>query len=75
VKNLLLVVAFAFIFTFCIGILLKNDSKATIAAFARWDRLDTMRPITLAQKCLSKAMEIANLIFSNFSKNWEATFT
>jgi len=75
VKNLLIVVAFAFIFTFCMGILLKNEPPATIAKFARKDRLDLMRPITLAQKCISRAIKIAKLIFSNFSKNWEMIFT
>jgi len=75
VKNLIIVIAFAFIFTFCMGVLLKNEPQATINKFARKDRMDSMRPITLAQKCISKAQKIAKLIFSNFSKNWEVIFT
>ena len=68
VKNLLIFVVLAFVFTFCISILLKNESKATIGEFARKVRLDLIRPITLAQKCISKAMEIAKLIFSTFQR-------
>jgi len=48
VKNLVIVIDFAFIFTFCICVLLKNEPQATINKFARNDRIDSMRPITLA---------------------------
>jgi len=75
VKNLIIVIAFAFIFTFCMGVLLKNEPQEMISKFARKDRVDSMRPITLAQKCISKAQNIAKIIFSNFSKSWEVIFT
>lgn len=74
-KNLLIVVAFAFIFTFSIGIFLKKTEPATIAKITRSDRLDKIHPITLAQKCLSRAPLLATLIFSNFSKNCFGFFT
>lgn len=74
-KNLLIVVAFAFIFTFSIGVLLKLTDPETIAKITRYDRLDKIHPITLAQKCISKYLHLATLIFSNLSKNCFGFFT
>ena len=74
VKNLLIVVDFAFIFTFCIGILLKNGLNETVGEFARKDRIDLTRPITLAQKCILKAMETAKLILSKLFKELGGAF-
>jgi hypothetical protein len=74
VENLKIVVAFSFIFTFCIGLLLKENLPQKIRNFARKDRAKSMSPITLAQKCIKKAKKIAKLIFSNFSKNWQPLF-
>ena len=75
VKNLLIVVAFAFIFTFCIGILLKQADAATLARFTRKDRIKDMRPITLGQKCISRAKKIAKRLFADFLENWTTIFT
>lgn len=74
VQNLILVVAFAFIFTFCAGLLMKKLPKALIKTFARADRADKMMPLTLAQKCIGSAWIIALSIFSNLSKNWDEFF-
>lgn len=71
VRNLILVVAFAFIFTFCAGLLMKKQPKAIVNSFARADRVNKMTPITLAQKCIDSALEFALSIFSNLSKNWD----
>lgn len=73
--NLLIVVAFAFIFTFSIGISLKKIDPSTLAKITRNDRLDKIHPITLAQKCFTKAEYLATLIFSNLSKNCFGFFT
>ncbi len=75
VRNLIIVVAFAFIFTFCIGVILKADPPKNTGKFARKDRLKSMSPITLAQKCIKKAKKTAKIIFSDFSKNWEPLFS
>jgi hypothetical protein len=75
VKNLLIVVAFAFIFTFSIGILLKIEANQVIAKITRKDRLEDIHPITLAQKCFSKALKMAACFFAKFSKNWFDFFT
>lgn len=75
VKNLLIIVAFAFIFTFSIGILLKNEAHHDIAKITRKDRLDSIHPITLAQKCFAKAKKLTTCFFSKFSKNWRDFFT
>ena len=70
VQNLLLVVALAFIFTFCAGLMMKNLPKAVIKTFSRSDRIGKMKPLALAQKCIGSAWNVASLIFSNLSKNW-----
>jgi hypothetical protein len=74
VQNLIMIVAFAFIFTFCAGLLIKMLPKALIKTFTRSDRTDKMRPLTLAQKCISSAWGIALSIFSDLSNNWDEFF-
>jgi hypothetical protein len=74
VRNLIMVIAFAFIFTFCAGLLMKKLPRKVITSFARADRTDKMRPIALAQKCIGSAWGVALLIFSNLSKNWDEFF-
>jgi transposase len=74
VRNLIIVVAFAFIFTFCAGLLIKKQPKDILKTFARADRVHKMRPITLAQKCIEFAWENALRIFSDLSKNWDSFF-
>lgn len=74
VRNLILVLALAFIFTFCAGLLIKKLPKAVIKTFARGDKIDKMTPLTLAQKCIGSAWTIALSIFSNLSKNWDEFF-
>jgi hypothetical protein len=74
VSNLILVVALAFIFTFCIGLVLKSMPGQTLKTFARVDRCLKMSPITLAIKCMRSNANLANDIFSNLSKNWESFF-
>jgi hypothetical protein len=75
IKNLIIVVAFAFIFTFSIGMVLKLQPPKRMAAFTRKDRLSQIHPITLAQKCLFDDLILVTHIFSQLSKNWDAFFT
>jgi hypothetical protein len=74
VRNLIIVVALAFIFTFCAGLLIKKQPKEILNTFTRPDRVNKMRPITLAQKCIESAWDIALCIFSNLSMNWDTFF-
>ena len=71
VANLILVVALAWIFTFCIGLMLKKMPSKTLAKAARPDRIDDLSPLRLAFKCLRRLKKIARKIFSNLSKNWD----
>lgn len=74
VRNLILVVALAFIFSFCAGMLLKEQPKETLNEIIRLDKLEKMRPITLIQKCIAKNWKLALDILSDFSKNWDIFF-
>lgn len=74
VRHLILVVGLAFLFTFCIGIVLKLMPTQSIKTFARADRYQKLSPITLAIKCLRANENLANNIFSNLSKNWDLFF-
>lgn len=75
IRNLIIIVAFAFIFTFIIGILLKNEDPKVISKITRKDRLECIHPITLGQKCFAKARKRAKRFFSKISKNWSSFFT
>lgn len=71
VANLIIIVAFAFIFTFCLGLLLKKATKTTLQLFVRADRVDKMSPITIAQKCIRQNLSIALAFFSDFASKWD----
>ncbi len=75
VQNLIIVVAIAFIFTFCIGLLLKEQNHKAIAPFLRVDSINKMSPITIAQKAIAHHSDIAYYIFSMLSKNFENFFS
>lgn len=75
VQNLIIVVALAFIFTFCIGLLLKEQNHKVIAPFLRFDRINNMSPITITQKAIAHHSDIAYYIFSMLSKNFENFFS
>jgi hypothetical protein len=65
VSHLILVVNLAFLFTFCIDIVLKLMPTESIKTFARADRYQKLTPITLAIKCLRANEDHPNNIFSN----------
>jgi hypothetical protein len=75
IKNLLIIVCAAFIFTFSIGIALKNEDQTKIAKITRKDRTQSIHPITMARRCFEKEKKIATQIFSKLSKNFNNFFT
>jgi hypothetical protein len=75
VKNLIIVIALAFIFTFCIGLILKEQNTEVLVPFLRADRINSMCPITVAQKAMTNHSDIAYYIFSMLSKNFENFFS
>jgi len=72
--NLMMILAFAFIFCFCLGIMLKNEKKYIINTFYRFDRIKTIKPLTLAQKCLTSALDLALQIFHKWTRNFQCIF-
>jgi succinate dehydrogenase/fumarate reductase cytochrome b subunit len=70
VSYLILVVDLAFLFTFCIGIVLKLMPVEHVKTFTRTDRYQKLSPITLAIRCLRANENLVKNIFSNLSKNW-----
>ncbi|MEG3979017.1 hypothetical protein QT970_31035 [Microcoleus sp. herbarium8] len=75
VQNLILVVAMAFLFTFCMGLIASGLDHGQIRVFARADRAKLMAPITLAQKCITWAWHMAVAFFSDLVKNWNVFFS
>lgn len=75
VQNLILVVSLAFIFTFCAGILLKSKSTILLKKIIRVDKVKTMRPVTLTQKCIDRAWMLVLNIFYEFFENWAYIFS
>lgn len=73
-SNLVMVLAFAFIFTFCMGLLVKQQAKKIIDKIYRFDRIEIIRPITLAQKCFQNHKIIAEKLFLQFTKQWLTFF-
>lgn len=73
-QNLIIVAAIAFIFTFCIGLIVKEQPAALVAMFLRFDRIHKMSPITVAQKAMADHSELAYYIFSMLSKNFADFF-
>lgn len=72
--NLIMILAFAFIFTFCLGLLLKTQTKEIIEKISRFDRLKTIRPITIAQKCIKHCSDLAEILFLQFTNQWLSFF-
>ena len=75
VQNLIIVAAMAFIFTFCIGLIVKEQPAALVMTFLRFDRMHKMSPITVAQKALEDHSDLAYYIFSMLSKNFAELFS
>jgi len=76
VANLIIVVAFAFVISFCMGAFLKeNVERGTLETFVRKDRIKKIDPIAIAQIAISRNATCALLFFSELSKNFHHVFT
>ncbi|HMQ49526.1 MAG TPA: hypothetical protein PKA70_18815 [Saprospiraceae bacterium] len=75
IQNLIIVAAIAFIFTFCIGLIVKEQTAAVVNTFLRFDRIHTMSPITVAQCAMDDHSDLAYYIFSMLSKNFAVFFS
>jgi Transposase DDE domain len=75
IQNLLIVLALAFLFTFCIGLLIKECEHAVVSCFTRKDRLKNTPPITLTHKALKSESDLPYYLFSILSKNFHDFFS
>lgn len=75
IQNLIIVAAIAFLFTFCIGLIVKEQPAALVAIFLRFDRMHKMSPITVAQQAMEDHSDLAYYIFSILSKNFAEFFS
>jgi hypothetical protein len=69
IQNLLIVLSLAFLFTFCIGLLIKECEHTVVSCFTRKDRLKQTPPITLVHKAFNARTELPYYLFSILSKN------
>jgi hypothetical protein len=69
-NNLLIVLAFAFIFAFTIGCILKQQEPDIINKITRFDRVQDCHPITLVIRCFQKKPFLLTYFLSLISKNW-----
>lgn len=75
VANLIIVVAFAFIISFCLGAFIKENTKTdTLETLVRKDRLAKVTPIAIAQAAIARNEQCALLFFSELSKNFQWVF-
>ncbi len=75
IQNLIIILALTFIFTFGVGMLLKECANDVISSICRADRVHKMGPITLAKKAFAHVSDLAYYLFSIFSKNFNTFFT
>jgi hypothetical protein len=76
VANLIIVVAFSFIFSFCMGAFLKqNEPVKILETIVRKDRLKKIAPIAIAQLAIKQNCACAVVFFSDLSKNLQWVFT
>jgi Transposase DDE domain len=75
-SNLIIVVASAFILTFCLGCFVKcKCDEKTIRTMVRKHKIASKGFINIAQICWDDAFNIALLFFSDLSKNFDWIFT
>lgn len=76
ISNLIIVVAIAFCFTYCLGYFLKKIvSIDKLLPFVRKCKIKSMGYILLAQKIIQSAFQFALDFFSHISKNFDWVFT
>lgn len=76
VANLIIVVAFAFIFSFCIGLLIKEkEPSQKLEMIVRKDRIRKITPIAMAQLAIAHDLKCVLIFFSDLSMNFNEVFT
>lgn len=74
--NLIIVVAFSFVFTFCMGLVIKdNEPSKSLELIVRKDRLPKITPIAIAQLAIRAKCDCVLIFFSELSKNFKEVFT
>lgn len=74
--KLIIIVAFAFVFTFCMGVFLKEkNSIQSLEKIVRKDRLNKITPIAIAQLAIKHRCGCLLNFFSDLSKNFNEVFT
>lgn len=74
ISNLIIVLALAFILTFCAGLLMKKQENSVLNSFIRADRKDQLLPNTIALKAISNNFHFACTIFSQITKSYFSDF-
>jgi hypothetical protein len=75
-SNLIIVVAFAFVISFCMGLFIKQkQSIKTTELIVRKDRLIKICPLAIAQLAISHGCECVMAFFSELSKNFNEVFS
>lgn len=76
VANLIIVVAFSFVFSFCIGLFIKEkEPRQSLELIVRKDRLRKITPIAIAQLAIKNNYHGVLIFFSDLSKNLNEVFT
>lgn len=76
VAKLIIVVAFAFIFTYCMGAFIKqNEQQSTLESIVRKERLLNISNIAIAQLGIKKKLNTLLIFFSDLSMNFQYVVT
>ncbi|MFM8373149.1 MAG: transposase, partial [Bacteroidota bacterium] len=74
--NLIIVVAFSFVITFCMGLTIKeNEPGKSLELIVRKDRLPKITPVTIAQLAIKAKCACVLTFFSDMSMNFNQIFT
>lgn len=74
--NLIIVVAFSFVLSFCMGLFIKQKQPPqSLEVIVRKDRLRKITPIAIAQLAIRYGCECVLIFFSDLSKNFNEVFT
>lgn len=75
IKNLIIVLAIAFLFIFCTGLFIKKMPHNDLKKFLRTDRIANLTPINIALKAINHDIKHLILILSNMSRNFPNFFS
>lgn len=74
--NLIIVVAFSFVISFCMGLFIKEkETSQSLELIVRKDRLRKITPIAIAQLAIRSNCGCVLIFFSELSKNFNEVFT